>query len=110
MQIPRRMLDRRAAVYAPRPDASYGGEYLPPVELDGVRFEARWETRAGGYVFQDGSRGLLFVDAANTSGAFEVPAGSLVWVDGIDGPMTVKRCNRFEGPGGRPHHWELEVG
>ena len=45
--------------------------------------------------------GRVFVDAVNSRGAFEVPAGSRV---------VVVRCRRCCVVRGQVHHWELEVG
>jgi hypothetical protein len=53
--------------------------------------------------------GRVFVDAVNSSGAFEVPAGSRVVVGALPG-MQVLRCRRCCVVRGQVHHWELEVG
>lgn len=64
--------------------------------------------RATDYQLQDGTSGLLFVDAVNTAGAVELPAGSLVSVDG--GPeCCVSSCTRCVDERGRVHHWEVEL-
>lgn len=50
----------------------------------------------------------MFVDAVNSVGAFEVPAGSRASVGG--GPsMLVVKVERFDGLRGRAHHWELTL-
>jgi hypothetical protein len=41
------------------------------------------------------------------TGAFEVPSGSRVDIDGRS--LYVTACRRCEGMGGRVHHWELTV-
>lgn len=53
--------------------------------------------------------GRVFVDAVNSSGAFEVPAGSRVVVGALPG-MLVLSCKRCCVVRGQVHHWELEVG
>jgi hypothetical protein len=53
--------------------------------------------------------GRVFVDAVNSRGAFEVPAGSRVVVGSLPG-MRVLRCRRCCVVRGQVHHWELEVG
>lgn len=53
--------------------------------------------------------GRVFVDAVNSRGAFEVPAGSRVVVGLLPG-MRVLRCRRCCVVRGQVHHWELEVG
>lgn len=76
-------------------------------EIARVRYELRAGVRRTGYQTQDGTTGLLFVDASSP-GAFEVPAGSLVSVDG--GPeCCVASCSRYVDESGRVHHWELEL-
>jgi hypothetical protein len=53
--------------------------------------------------------GRVFVDAVNSQGAFEVPAGSRVVVGSLPG-MRVLSCRRCCVVRGQVHHWELEVG
>ena len=62
----------------------------------------------GGYVFSDGSKGLVLVDAANSEGAFEVPEGSEVRIDGGEAMEAVK-VERHDSLDGSCHHWEIEV-
>lgn len=57
-------------------------------------------------VHASGVTARVFVDAANSSGAFEVPAGSRVQVGGLS-KMQVRSCKRCCGANGRVHHWEL---
>jgi 6,7-dimethyl-8-ribityllumazine synthase len=52
--------------------------------------------------------GRVFVDAVNSQGAFEVPAGSRVLVGSLP-HMIVRSCKRCAVIRGRVHHWELEV-
>lgn len=47
------------------------------------------------------------MDAVNSKGAFEVPAGSRVEIGGAS--LYVRECRRLRGFNGRIHHWELEV-
>ena len=55
----------------------------------------------------DEGRGRVFVDATNSIGAFEVPAGSRVVIGGHS--YLVERCWARCGWDGRVHHWELDV-
>ena len=103
------------AVSVPVEDDEYGGSHAEPVTVTNVRFERVAERRAlhssgatGGYVISDDLKGRIYVDAATSGGAFEVPEGSKVSVDGGE-PMEVVRTSRFEDFAGRVHHWELEV-
>lgn len=106
-QIPRSLLPFAALVRVPDPASEYGGEHLAPVELRGVRFVAVWELRRQDALLSDGAKGVLYVDAANTQGAFRVPEGSLVSVDGGESWMSVEECREYEAFAGRVHHWEL---
>ena len=106
--IPRRLLDSDASVRVPVADGGLGGRYADPVELHHVRFEpadaadrSDWQTRGG-------VRGTLFVDAVNTEGAFAVPVGSLVSVDGSQ-EAAVTACDELRTMG-RVHHWEVTLG
>lgn len=51
----------------------------------------------------------MFVDAVNSEGALEVPAGARVLV-GAGPSMLVRACRRCCVVRGQVHHWELEVG
>lgn len=53
--------------------------------------------------------GRVFVDAVNSQGAFEVPAGSRVVMGSLPG-MRVLSCRKCCVVRGQVHHWELEVG
>ena len=94
--IPRRMLPLSCTV---RPEG--GGE----LSLDGVGLEYAQAVSDDAHRSADAGGGVLFVDAASTRGACEVPAGSYVEVGGST--YLVAECRRFCGPNGRVHHWEL---
>lgn len=53
--------------------------------------------------------GRLFVDAVNSKGAFEIPAGSKVLVGDLP-RMWVRSCKRCCVIRGQVHHWELQLG
>lgn len=55
----------------------------------------------------DAGAGCVFVDAVASPGAFEVPAGSRVGIDGHS--YVVAACRRCETVSGRIHHWELTI-
>ena len=106
--IPLCLLPSTATVRVPDPGADRGGAFLPAVTIERVRYESTAGIRHESWQLQDGTSGILYVDAANSGGAFEVPAGSKVSVDG--GPETsVNACHRYEEFGGRVHHWEIEL-
>lgn len=86
----------------------YSGEYSPPVTVERVRFDTYEALARRDYKLMDGSQGLVYIDAATSSPAFELPAGSLVSVDGGQ-EMQVVRCTRHAGFFGEVHHWEAEV-
>lgn len=72
-----------------------------------VRFERAGTASCDAHRSADGGCGVVYIDAVNSAGAFEVPAGSRIEVDGLS--MGVRRVERHDGPGGRVHHWKLEV-
>lgn len=105
--IPRRLLTSSCTVQVPA-EGKMGGVYAEPVEMRGVRFEPSDGVRQTAWQLQGGPKGTLFVDAANTEGAFAIPAGSLVCVDGSP-PMAATSCEELSDFG-RVHHWEVQLG
>lgn len=108
MQIPPALLPSTAEVRVPV-DGEWGGALSDGARtITGVRFERTSSIESGDCVSSDSPQGTLYIDAANSAGAFEVPEGSEVVVDGGN-PMTavsVRACTAF-GPG--VHHWEVEL-
>ena len=88
-------------------ESQYGGKYAEPVEIGHVRFLPRSEASHSGYAMADGSKGMLFIDAYNSEGAFEIPERSLVSVDGGDW-MAVVRNEAKPAYLNETHHWEIE--
>lgn len=85
------------------------GGFEPAVIVRHVRFERTESAVDDAHRTADGGAGCVFVDAKNSAGAFEVPAGSRVLV-GAGPSVFVKACHRRCVIRGRVHHWELEVG
>lgn len=108
-QLPASTLSSDALVRVPKADAEFGGEFEEPVTIRRVRLEGVDSIRSTPYALAEDTTGLLFVDAVVSVGAFEVPAGSMVSLDGGVTWSSVNACHRFETFGGRTHHWELEV-
>ena len=110
--MPPSLMRHSMEVRLPVPGAARGGEYMPPVRIGNVRYQAVLGTRRTAYQLQDGTTGIVFVDAETSDGAFEVPAGAKLAVAASGGwtaSVSVLACRRFEGEDGRVHHWELEV-
>ncbi len=100
--IPRRMLDKSVTVAEPLADGAYGNER----ELAPVRFVRKHEVVADAHR-ADAITGTVYVDAVMTAGAYEIPAGSRVAIDGVS--MLAAAVRRYEGARGRVHHWEIDV-
>ena len=83
------------------------GGFLEPVEIARVRFEREQSASGDAHRFADDGGGIVFVDAANSRGAFEIPVGSRVEIDGVS--HYVRKCRRRDGFGATVHHWEVEV-
>lgn len=101
--IPRRLLPDQMLVYPDRGDGTFGR----PVLVRHVLLQLEEQA------VDDGHRsvacaGRVYVDAVNSEGAFEVPAGSKVIV-GASPSMRVVRCRRCCVVRGQVHHWELWV-
>ena len=91
-------------------ESEYGGEIVEEddaVLIEHVRFSDSVSMARNGYVFSDGSKGLVYVDAVNSAGAFDVPVGSLVRIG--ESELTVVKSVPCPGFFGVVHHWELEV-
>lgn len=101
--IPRRLLPDCMAVRV----LDGRGGFLAPVEMAGVRFDRSQSACDEAHRSADAGAGTVFVDAVNTDGAFEVPAGSRVEVGGAS--LYVRECRTRRGFNGEIHHWELEV-
>lgn len=105
--IPKALLGSSCAVRVPI-DGEYGGEYSEPRAIENVRYCPRAELERTGYVFSDGSKGMLFIDRENSAGGFELPVGALVSIDGAS-EVAVIKCEPQIAFGPVVHHWEVEV-
>jgi len=83
------------------------GGFREPVEVSRVRFEEEQAASDEAHRCADAGGGTVFVDAANSRGAFEIPAGSRVEIGGVS--YFVRKCKRRGEFGSRVHHWELVV-
>lgn len=101
--IPRRLLPDTMVVRVVRAD----GTFADGVAVRNVRFSRTQSVVDDVHRTVDGGAGKVYVDAVNSAGAFEVPAGSRVEIDGAS--LLVAACKRCETVGGRVHHWELTV-
>ena len=102
--IPRAALPDTMTVRAPLAD----GGFEEPEIIVGVRFERTQSVVDDEHRSADAGTGTVFVDAVNSIGAFDVPAGSRVAVGGQS--LYVREVPRCEDLFGRVHHWELKVG
>ncbi len=103
-------------VRVPIEHSEYGDEWdEQPITVSNVRFMSTHEVNGvnnggvtSGYVFEQGSKGLILVDAANSENAFPVPAGAEIRVDSDERLEAVKvtKCLNFDGT---LHHYEIEV-
>lgn len=84
------------------------GGFKPTCMMRHVRMEWEQATCDDAHRSADAGHGRVFVDAQNTDGAFEVPAGSRVLVGGSPS-MLVVACKRCCVIRGQVHHWELTV-
>ena len=101
--IPARLLAEDAVVRVPDGAGGYGDG----VTISGVRFARAQSVVDDGRRSADAGNGKVYVDAVNSAGAIEVPAGSRVDIGGNSYYVAeVKRCEDFNG---HVHHWELVV-
>ena len=102
-QIPGRLLPDSMEVRVP--DGS--GGFADAVTVSHVRFVRTQSASDDAHRSADAGAGKVYVDAVNSGGAFEVPAGSRVEIGGDS--LFVAAVRRCEGFGGKVHHWELTV-
>ena len=101
--IPKRLLPDDMLVFLPAEGGGRGESRL----VRHVRFEREESAVADAHRSADAGQGTVFVDAVNSIGAFDVPAGSRVAVSGHSMMVAESHacCDLF----GRVHHWELKV-
>lgn len=101
--IPARLLADDAVVRVPDGD----GGYAEGVAVSHVRFARTQGVVDDDHRSADAGSSKVYVDAVNSDGAFEVPAGSRIDISGNSYYVAeVKRCEDFNG---HIHHWELVV-
>lgn len=103
--LPRRLMRSTATVRVPK-EGGYGGEYEEPVTIKNVCFDANATIYVTDYQLQAPLKGVLFIDPRISEGAFEIPAGSLVSVDGEVSEATVHDCQPTPNAANL-HHWEV---
>lgn len=101
--IPARLLAENAVVRVPDCE----GGYAEGVAISHVRFARKQSVADDGHRSADAGAGKVYIDALNSVGAFEVPAGSRIDIGGHS--YYVAECKRCEGFNGHVHHWELTV-
>lgn len=113
--LPKDVLPSTMEVREPVVDDEHGGGYSAPRTIANVRLIRQTELTAatsggaqGGYLIEDDASGTVIIDAASSSGAYEVPERSLVSIDG-GAEMEVVRVRRFDHFDGSCHHWEVSV-
>ena len=101
--IPVRLLSEDAVVRVP----DGAGGFAEGVAVSRVRFVRTQSVVDDDHRSADAGAGTVYVDATNSVGAFEVPAGSRVDIGGHSYFVAeVRRCEDFNG---HVHHWELTV-
>ena len=83
------------------------GGYAEGVAVSHVRFARAQSVVDDGHRAADAGAGKVYIDALNSGGAFEVPAGSRIDIGGHS--CLVAECRRCKDFNGRVHHWELVV-
>lgn len=104
--IPLELLPDTMTVAAPDTGADYGGKYLEPVTVAHVRYERAEALNPSAIKLADGASGRIWVDARNSAGAFLIPAGSKITLNGDT--LHVISCVEFRTFGAL-HHWEVDV-
>lgn len=101
--IPARLLGDDAVVRV----LDGAGGYTEGVVVSHVRFCKTQSVADDDHRSADAGAGKVYVDALNSVGALEVPAGSRIDIGGHS--YYVAECKRCEDFNGHVHHWELTV-
>ena len=101
--IPARLLGDDAVVRV----LDGAGGYTEDVVVSHVRFCKTQSVADDDHRSADAGAGKVYVDALNSVGALEVPAGSRIDIGGHS--YYVAECKRCEDFNGHVHHWELTV-
>lgn len=101
--IPRCALTSEMKVRIP----SDSGGFKEPVSVSHVRYMDVRALDIGSYEIDDDSNGIVYMDAVNSEGSFDIPVGSLVSIDGSEERSVVKITREIGF--GKVHHWKLEV-
>lgn len=101
--IPARLLPDTMSVRVSLAD----GTLAEAVTVSRVRFQRVQAASGDGHRSADAFTGRVYVDAVNSGGAFEVPAGSRVGIG--EHSYLVAACRPCEDFNGHIHHWELDV-
>lgn len=101
--IPARLLAEDAVVRVP----DGAGGFAEGVAVSRVRFRRTQTVVNDDHRSADAGAGKVYIDAMNSIGAFEVPAGSRIYIGGHS--YYVAECKRCEDFNGHVHHWELTV-
>ena len=101
--IPQRLLAEDAVVRVP----DGAGGYAEGVAVSRVRFARTQSVVDDDHRSADAGAGKVYVDALNSGGAFEVPAGSRIDIGRHS--YYVAECKRCEDFNGHVRHWELMV-
>ena len=101
--IPRSALPDVMTVRTPLAD----GTFEEPQIIANVRFERTQKVSDDDHRSADAGQGTVFVDAVNSIGVFDVPAGSRVAVSGHS--MMLAAARACCGLSGSEHHPELLV-
>ena len=106
--IPANLMPSTAQVWIPA-DGLFGGSFAEEsVTIRNVRFDRYDDMLRLQYAEGDGYVGRMYVDAHTSIGAFAIPEGSLVQVDGSE-RMRAVRVHEYADFNGHVHHWEIEL-
>nr|DAE80265.1 MAG TPA: Minor capsid protein [Caudoviricetes sp.] len=101
--IPARLLAEDAVVRV----SDGAGGFTEGIVVSHVRFARTQSAANDDHRSADAGSGKVYVDAVNSAGAFEVPAGSRVEIGRHS--YYVRECSRCEDFNGHVHHWKLVV-
>ena len=101
--IPLRLLAENAVVRVP----DGAGGFAEGILVSNVRFQLTQSVVDDDHRSADAGSGKVYIDALNSGGAFEVPAGSRIDIGRHS--YYVAECKRCEDFNGHVHHWELMV-
>lgn len=107
--IPKKLLIHTVEYHEKIDDSRYGGGYMPPIVINFVRLDISYAVKKSSSNEEKLFKGLLFIDAVNSSPAIEMKQDSKVIFEENGRKRTLIVQNVKPLYGFKLHHYEVEL-